>query len=60
MTPPADAAAPPEYAWGPMLVVALAVVAVVAIVVAVRRIRRARAAERDRSEKPLPPDSDAT
>ena len=43
---PFDAAAPPEDAWGPMLVVALVVVAVVAMVVGFGRITRARRADR--------------
>ena len=39
---PTDAAAPPEAAWGPMLVVALVVVAVVAMIVGFGRITRRR------------------
>ena len=39
---PTDAAAPPENAWGPMLVVALVVLAIVAMVVGFGRITRRR------------------
>ncbi|KRF47024.1 hypothetical protein [Terrabacter sp. Soil810] len=42
MAAPADAAAPPENAWGPMLVVALVVLAIVAVIVALGRITRRR------------------
>lgn len=46
---PTDAAAPPEQAWGPMLVVALVVVAVVAVIVGFGRITR-----RPRSREDVP------
>lgn len=62
---PADAAAPPEQTWGPMLVVALLVVAVVALIVGFGRITRRPGSGKetpdhpDASAPPAPPPGDA-
>ncbi|MFC7595724.1 hypothetical protein ACFQU3_10435 [Terrabacter sp. GCM10028922] len=62
---PADAAAPPDQTWGPMLVVALVVVAVVALIVGFGRITRrpgrgedtpGRPDDTTTSDDPLPTD----
>ena len=51
---PADAAAPPDQTWGPMLVVALVVVAVVALIVGFGRITRRPGRGEDTPGRPDP------
>ena len=58
---PADAAAPPDQTWGPMLVVALVVVAVVVAIIGFGRItRRRRSTDATQSPGVDAPDRDTS